>query len=294
MEKAYACYDKLWQLLEDRKMLKKELKDIAGIGWSTVTKLGNNANVEMDALVKICCALDCDISDIVTIVRNDGRMEDDSDKSDVTVPKKEEATLTRKEVFAVMKKEYPQNLLGMINNQLNDRKISIDVENFTQDQYEGLEYALSLLDKRSQQILELKFQKGMSSNDIIPIVGVKSVGSLANHALYSLSLPTQLGYIVYGKNGFARKLSTYETDADASLLDMSVDSDELPMGMKIALGRIGMTKIKEALFITEETVLRIGNLRPVDISTISETLRKLGISHPLWSLIEKKERPSHE
>lgn len=288
MEKAYACYDKLWQLLKDRKMLKKELKDIADIGWSTVTKLGNNANVEMDALVKICCALDCDISDIVTIVRNDGCLEDDGDRSNVTVPKKEETALTRKEVFAVMKKEYPLNLLYMINDQLNNIKTSIDIESFTQDQYEGLEYALSMLDKRSQQILELKFQKGMSSNDIIPVVGVKSVSSLASHAIYRLSLPPQLGYIVYGKNGFARKLSTYETDADASLLDASVDSDELSMRMKFALERIGMTRIREALFITEETVLQIGNLRPVDISNVSEELRKLGISHPLWCLAEKK------
>lgn len=290
MEKAYACYDKLWQLLKDRKMLKTELKDIAGIGWSTVTKLGNNANVEMDALVKICCALDCDISDIVTIVRNDGCLEDDGDRSNVTVSKKEETALTRKEVFAVMKKEYPQNLLYMINDQLNDRKTSIDVESFTQDQYEGLEYALSLLDKRSQQILELKFRKGMSSKDIIPVVGVKSVSSLANHAIYRLSLPPQLGYIVYGKNGFARKLATYETDADASLLDASVDSDEFPTRMKFALERIGITKIKEALFLTEETALQIGNLRPVDISDVSEELRRLDISHPLWCLSEKKER----
>lgn len=69
MVKGYACYDKLWHLLSERKMLKKELKEKAGIGWSTVTKLGKNVNVEMDALVKICCALDCDISDIVEIVR---------------------------------------------------------------------------------------------------------------------------------------------------------------------------------------------------------------------------------
>ncbi|MBE6982787.1 MAG: hypothetical protein E7435_00650 [Ruminococcaceae bacterium] len=41
------------------------------MGRSTITKLGKGANVEMDALVKICCAVNCEISDVVEIVKTE-------------------------------------------------------------------------------------------------------------------------------------------------------------------------------------------------------------------------------
>ena len=58
-------YKKLWKLLIDKDMKKKDLQKIAGISASSVAKLGKNENVTTDVLVKICSALECDISDIV-------------------------------------------------------------------------------------------------------------------------------------------------------------------------------------------------------------------------------------
>lgn len=64
-------YKKLWKLLIDKDMLKKDLAAKAEISPASVAKLGKNENVNTDILVKICRALDCDISDIVEIVRDD-------------------------------------------------------------------------------------------------------------------------------------------------------------------------------------------------------------------------------
>ena len=55
------CYNKLWKLLIDKKMKKKELAKAAGISNSLIAKLGKNENVTVDVLVRICSALDCKI-----------------------------------------------------------------------------------------------------------------------------------------------------------------------------------------------------------------------------------------
>ena len=60
-------YKKLWKLLIDRDMKKKDLCQAAGISHASMAKLGKNENVTTDVLVKICAALGCDISDIVEI-----------------------------------------------------------------------------------------------------------------------------------------------------------------------------------------------------------------------------------
>ena len=61
------CYNKLWKLLIDRKMKKKELLELSGISRGTLTKLNKDENVSTETLVRICAALKCDISDIVEI-----------------------------------------------------------------------------------------------------------------------------------------------------------------------------------------------------------------------------------
>ena len=63
-----ANYKKLWKLLIDRDMKKKDLADLAGISNTSIAKIGKNENVTMDVLVKICTALKCDIGDIVEII----------------------------------------------------------------------------------------------------------------------------------------------------------------------------------------------------------------------------------
>ncbi len=61
-------YKKLWKLLIDREMMKKELAEQAGISTASIAKLGKNENVNTEILLKICTALKCDVSDIMEIV----------------------------------------------------------------------------------------------------------------------------------------------------------------------------------------------------------------------------------
>ena len=61
-------YKKLWKLLIDRDMKKKDLCEKAGISTASVTKMGKGGHVTTEVLVKICTALDCTIDDIMGIV----------------------------------------------------------------------------------------------------------------------------------------------------------------------------------------------------------------------------------
>ena len=66
-----ASYKKLWKLLIDRDMKKEDLRKAAGITTTAMAKLGRNENVNMEVLLKICTVLDCDISDILEIVKEE-------------------------------------------------------------------------------------------------------------------------------------------------------------------------------------------------------------------------------
>lgn len=62
-------YNKLWKLLIDKSLNKKELIRISGISSSTMAKMTKGQNVTTDALCKICKVLDCDFSDIMEYVK---------------------------------------------------------------------------------------------------------------------------------------------------------------------------------------------------------------------------------
>ena len=63
-------YNKLWKLLIDRKMMKKELAEQAEISSFTLSKMSNDESVTTDTLSKICKALGCNIEDIVEVVND--------------------------------------------------------------------------------------------------------------------------------------------------------------------------------------------------------------------------------
>lgn len=55
----------------DRNMKKKDLRELASIGNSTMSKLANDENVTMEVMAKICTALDCTMDDIVEIISDE-------------------------------------------------------------------------------------------------------------------------------------------------------------------------------------------------------------------------------
>ena len=63
-----AAYKKLWKLLIDKDMKKKDLIEKAEVSKYTIRKLTRGENVTTDVLIRICKVLECDIGDIMEIV----------------------------------------------------------------------------------------------------------------------------------------------------------------------------------------------------------------------------------
>lgn len=61
-------YNPLWKLLIDKGMNKKELRELSGISTASIAKLGKGENITTDVLLRICTALNCQISDIMETV----------------------------------------------------------------------------------------------------------------------------------------------------------------------------------------------------------------------------------
>lgn len=64
-------YNKLWKLLIDRNLIKKDLREMAGLSTNVIAKMGKGGDVSTEVLRKICKALDCKIEDIVEIVQDE-------------------------------------------------------------------------------------------------------------------------------------------------------------------------------------------------------------------------------
>ena len=67
-------YTKLWKLLIDKDMMKKDLQKEAGISWATLTKMSKGEDVSTEVLMKVCKVLHCDVGDIVEFI-DDGESE---------------------------------------------------------------------------------------------------------------------------------------------------------------------------------------------------------------------------
>ena len=72
-EKMTVCYNKLWKLLIDKNMKKKDLRLATGMSTTALAKLGKNQHVSTEILTKICKALDCDFCDIIELVQEDDK-----------------------------------------------------------------------------------------------------------------------------------------------------------------------------------------------------------------------------
>lgn len=64
-------YNRLWKLLIDKNMNRQALKEISGISTASIAKLGRGDNITTAVLLKICNALECDLSDIMELIEDD-------------------------------------------------------------------------------------------------------------------------------------------------------------------------------------------------------------------------------
>ncbi len=64
-------YNRLWKLLIDKNLMKKDLMALTNITSSTMAKMGKDLPVSMEVLGRICKALECNIGDIIDVIYED-------------------------------------------------------------------------------------------------------------------------------------------------------------------------------------------------------------------------------
>jgi len=64
-------YNKLWKLLIDKGLNKKELIRLSGVSSSSIAKMTKGQNVTTDVLCKICEVLECDFKDIMEYIKKE-------------------------------------------------------------------------------------------------------------------------------------------------------------------------------------------------------------------------------
>ena len=64
-------YKRLWKLMIDRNMNRRDLREISGISTASIAKLGKGENITTAVLLKICNSLDCNLEDIMELVDED-------------------------------------------------------------------------------------------------------------------------------------------------------------------------------------------------------------------------------
>ena len=64
-------YNKLWKLLIDKSMKKKDLMNLAELSTSTLAKMGKNQQVSMDVILRICKVLECNVGEIMDVIQED-------------------------------------------------------------------------------------------------------------------------------------------------------------------------------------------------------------------------------
>lgn len=64
----HISYRPLWDTLKERKMRKEDLRLAAGLTTNMIANMGKEKHISMETLLRICAALNCDLSDVIELV----------------------------------------------------------------------------------------------------------------------------------------------------------------------------------------------------------------------------------
>ena len=153
-------YKKLWKLLIDKDMKKKDLCERAGISPASVTKMGRNGHVTTEILVKICAALDCSIEDIVEIEPHEKYSQNGETRSSLV---QAVSNTGRSGVLVLKVDEDDVNTVLMNTDIENDGSLKYAYDNFADAFSENiLEYAFAYADIPRNQITKKQREAAQS------------------------------------------------------------------------------------------------------------------------------------
>ena len=64
-------YQPLWNTLKERGMRKEDLRLAAGLTTNMIANMGKGEHISMKTLLRICEALNCEITDVIKLVSDE-------------------------------------------------------------------------------------------------------------------------------------------------------------------------------------------------------------------------------
>lgn len=151
----------------------------------------------------------------------------------------------------LIEKQYPSNILCTIEKMGRSRYIM--PTKLTSDISNGIEYAISQLARREQDIVFKRYIERKSFDEIGDIYGLTGnrISQIDRKIMRKLSSPPLVGYLVYGMTGFKNRLkvcqSTDVSRMPEKVFNIPIPELEIPVNIKRFLFRKGYKTIKDVI-----------------------------------------------
>ncbi len=182
---------------------------------------------------------------------------------------------------------YPMNLLIALNEH-NVMGTPLSLEDLTEDNFVGLEIALTTLPERVQKMIRLRFVERQAYSKIgEPFgIGAERVRFLIQDGLRKLRYPSVYAYIKYGKQGNTERRARLAEENKAILIDkMQIKVTDMGISVRATnrLIAVGCQTVKDVVALNEEKIKNIRNLGKLSIQEIASKLESMGITETDWS-----------
>ena len=182
---------------------------------------------------------------------------------------------------------YPMNLLIALNEH-NVMGTPLSLENMTQDNFDGLDVALTTLPERVQEMIRLRFVERQAYSKIgEPLgIGAERVRFLIQDGLRKLRYPSAYAYIKYGKQGNIERRAKLAEENKAVLIDkLQIKVTDMGISVRATnrLIAVGCRTVKDVVALNEEKIKNIRNLGKLSIQEIASKLESMGIKDTDWS-----------
>ena len=204
------------------------------------------------------------------------------------------------------KEFYPYNLLAVV---FEDKPEELPKE-LSSDHFAGLDYALSTLEPRDQEVLRLRFREKKSRAAIGKEfdIGQERVRQIENKAIKRMKYPQRLNFIKYGVAGYFQRVRTAEykrgyelgyekgyedctadqengvtrNGYDIALMNLPLDSIGLDIRPYNCLLRTGCKTVGDCIRLDYEQISRMRNLGVKSANLIAQALHRLDIHNSAW------------
>lgn len=189
---------------------------------------------------------------------------------------------------AAFKEPYPRNLFLTL---AKDKVLHVEIptDNITEDMIAGLEYAISTLPPRDQEVVHMRYAEKMTYVAIgkrFDVTGER-IRTLEHRSIVKLHRPPLIGYIKYGKQAYEERCAKAKDEKDLAYKEdkyqLTIHELDLSVRAHNRLIAEGYDIVKDFAHLTEDEIIKIKNFGKKSIVEVALKLESIGISGTEWS-----------